>query len=92
MSPDPMYKGPPDFSDPIPKSQGRGSIDTDKDYSSNFTSLRSRILYLTLCILPYIAICIFIYLEGLETLALILLAIPLELLGLFWFLQKKLKA
>ena len=92
MSQDPMYKGSPSFRDPMPKSQGRGKINTSKDYSGNFTSLRSRIIYITLCLLPYIGICIFVYLEGLETLALILLAIPLVLLGLFWFLQKTLKA
>lgn len=92
MSKNPMHKGSPNFYDPISKGKGGGSINTGKDYSGNFTSLRSRIIYLTLCLLPYIGMCIFVYLEGLEILAIILLAIPLVLLSLFWLLQAKLKS
>lgn len=92
MSEDPLRKSRAStgFKDPIPKSQGRGSIYTNKDYSSSFTSLRSRIIYLTLCFLPYVGICVFIYLEGLEILGIVLLAVPLVLFGLFWFLKRKL--
>lgn len=78
-------------SDVIPKSQGRGSINTSRDFSGGSTSLRSRIIYLTLCLLPYVGICIFVYVEGLEALAIILLAVPLVLFSLFWLLQSKLK-
>ena len=83
-----MSKNSNRVQDPIPKSQGRGRIETNIDYSSNLKSRRSRILFLVLCILPYIGICTLIYLEGLELLAVILLAIPLVLLGVFWFIQK----
>jgi len=92
MSPDPMQKNRASvsFGDGIPKSQGPGSINTSKDYSAIFTSLGSRIVFLSTCILPYIGICAFVYLEGLEVLAIILLTIPLVLFSLFWFLKKKL--
>jgi len=76
--------------DLIPKSQGPGNIFTDKDYAGSYKSLRSRIIYLICCALPYVGICVFIYLEGLETLGIILLAIPLVLFLIFWFLKRKL--
>mgnify|MGYP001804274362 CR=1 FL=1 len=93
MSQDPMYKGrgPIKFDDPIPKSQGLGYVDVSKDYSSSFSSLRARITYMMLCLLPYAGFCVFIYLEGLSVLFAILLIIPTGLFGLFWFLKKKLK-
>ena len=92
MSKDPFSKsGKLASREPIPKSRGRrGKIYTDRDYSSSFTSTRSRIIYLACCLLPYIAICTMVYLEGLEVLALLLLSIPLVLFLVFWFLDKKL--
>ncbi len=93
MHNDPMKEGMPTrgLAEPIPPSQGVGRIDTSKDFSSPFKSLRSRIIYIACCFLPYIGICVFVYLEGLETLGIILLAVPLVLFSLFWFLKRKLR-
>jgi len=94
MSTDPIKKSKVsvNFRDPIPKSQGRGNLDVSKNYSAGFNSLRSRIVFLSACMLPYIGICLFVYFEGLALLSIILLAIPLVFFLLFWLLQKKLNA
>lgn len=76
----------------IPESKGSGQIYTNRDYSEFFPSLRARIIYLTLCLLPYVGICIFVYLEGIEVLGIILLAVPLFLFTLFWILKRILKS
>ena len=76
--------------DVLPKSYGPGSINVSKDYSTLFKTRRSRILFITCCALPHIGICIFVYLEGLKAVSIVLLAVPLVLGVLFWFLQKKL--
>lgn len=90
MSRDPMQKGgAPGFSDPIPPNRGRGSIDTNKGYAS-VKSLPGRIVFAILCIVPYLAIGVYLFISGLEIQAIVLLAIPLLLFLVFWFLLKKL--
>ena len=77
--------------DPFPDNKkGRGSIYTDRDYSSGFTSRRSRIIYVSCCMLPYLAMCIYLYLSMSEAVGIMLLAVPLVLFLVFWFLSKKL--
>jgi len=95
MSEDPISKsqigaglGRPDV---LSKSQGRGSVYTDKDYSKSLQSRRSRVAFVTLCLIPYVAACVVLYLDGLEFLAITLLATPLVLLLVFWYIAKRLK-
>ena len=92
MSEDPISKsriGPRGGGRPIPKSQRPESIDVNEDYASSFKGLRSRIIYIVCCFIPYIAVCVLIYLEGLESLGIALLSVPLALLLMFWLLQRK---
>lgn len=74
--------------DVIKRSQGRGTIYTDRDYSSALTSRRSRAIFVALCLIPYIGICLVVYSTGVEILAIAMLAIPLVMLLLFWFIHK----
>jgi len=92
MIKDPHGKGngPTQYNDPIFRGgKEKGNINTTKDFSSGFDSQRSRIIYMCVCLLPYIGICVLVYLEGLEALGLIMLALPLVLLSIFWFIKKK---
>lgn len=94
MIKDPTQKGngPTQFHDPLIRNgKGKARIDTSTDYSRKFVSLRSRIIYMSLCILPYLAICVLVYLEGLEALGIMMLTLPLVLLSIFWYIQKKLR-
>lgn len=91
MSGDPMQKGgAPRFSDPIPSNRGKGSINTNKEYYASIKSLPGRIVFAVLCIIPYLAGGIYLFVAGLEIQAIVLLAIPLALFLVFWFLLKKL--
>lgn len=74
----------------IPLNRGRGQIDITKDYSSGFTSLRSKIIYLTCCALPYIGFCTFLYMEGLKSACAVMVIVPIALFAIFWFLKRKL--
>ncbi len=82
--------GIPGFSDPIPPNRGRGSINTGKKYLGFIESLTARILFVSLCMVPYLGFGIYLFLQGLKVQAIILLAIPLVLFLVFWFLIKKL--
>ena len=93
MIKDPTKKGngPTKFRDPIMHhGKSKGRINTSQDYSMGVTSLQGRLLFLGLCILPYIGICLVVYLQGLKALGLIMLAIPFVLLSFFRYLDKKL--
>lgn len=91
MSGDPMRKGGvPDFSNPIPPNQGQGSINPDKDYYTSIKSLRGRIIFVGLCVLPYLGFGVYLFMAGSEIQAIILLAAPLLLFLVFWLLLKKL--
>ena len=91
MSGHPLRKGgAPGFADPIPPNRGQGSINTNKDYYSSITSLRGRIIFVSLCAAPYIGFSIYLFVTGLEIQAIALLAVPLCLFLIFWFLIKKL--
>ena len=74
----------------IPDNRGKGSISTNKDYSTSIKSLKGRIFFVSLCIVPYVAAGIYLFMSGLEMPAIILLAIPLVLFLVFWFVVKKL--
>lgn len=76
--------------DQIPDSRGKGSISTNKDYSTSIKSLKGRIFFVSLCIFPYLAAGIYLFMAGLEIQAIVLLAIPLVLFLVFWFVIKKL--
>lgn len=84
MSEDPISKsqlgpglGKPDV---LKKSQGRGSIYTDKDYSKALPSSRSRIVFVLLCLISYVAVIALLYFSGVKILA---IALSVTLLVLF---------
>lgn len=77
--------------DPVPKNQGRGSINTSRDFSTAFTSLSSRVAFVSLCMLPYVVLCVYLYLSLNKFLAIILLSLPI-LVGLgFWLLSQNMR-
>ena len=58
MSKDPMRKGGgTGFSDLIPRHRrGEGSINPNKDYYTSIKTLPGRILFVGMCVLPYIGV------------------------------------
>ena len=76
--------------DRIPDNRGKGNISTNKDYSTSIKSLKGRIFFVSLCIVPYVAAGVYLFMAGLEIQAIVLLAIPLVLFLVFWLLMKKL--
>lgn len=96
MSEDPISKSqltPRAKSNFIPLSKGRnGKIFTDKDYSSSFKSLPSRVIFVFFCAVPYIVIATYLYFTADEVIAIIMLALP-AIIGLaFWFLMKNIES
>ncbi|MGD1898127.1 MAG: hypothetical protein ACFB16_14375 [Phormidesmis sp.] len=92
MSEDPISKSGLNkrIKDPIAVPKGKGSIDVSRDYSSSL-SLRARIIFSAFCVAPYVAICVFVYLEGVKGAAIVLLAVPIVFFFIFWYLNNNFK-
>ena len=73
---------------PFPRNERGGKIDIGRDYSRFLGGFRSKLLIVVLALLPYTALSIFLFLEGLEIIAVVLLLIPLLLFFSFWIVLR----
>ncbi len=89
MSPDPLQKGNnPSFRDPLTRSGKGGQLNQRRDYGGSSASLRSRIIFVSLCLIPYLGFGIYLFVQGQQIPAIALLGAPLFIGLLFWFVIK----
>ncbi len=73
--------------DPIPDNRGRGKVDISKDHS-RFLKGRSRAVITCLLLAFHMVVCLILFFNGTEVLAIIFLAVPIMLFLAFWYLVK----
>ena len=73
--------------DPIPDNRGRGNVNLGKDPLRRVKK-RSRIIIACLLLSFHVAVCLVLFFNNLEALAIGFLAIPLVFFLVFWYLLK----
>lgn len=73
--------------DPIPDNRGRGKVDLSKDHS-RFLKRRSKTLITCLLLVFHLVVCLILFFNGAEVLAIVFLAVPIMLFLAFWYLIK----